>query len=1168
MSLIKKPYELSVWKEEFLKDGSKYESKGAIIGGDTMSYLGKATNIVLKREIKGTNTLTFQMPTKFFDSEKGDYVKNEFIDELYNERKIKLEYDGTWYEFYIKKIQEDKKFKAIMKQFTCEDSFIDELSRTGYEVEFDETLNNSVEESGVFMIDILENSVWDYTPQYNIGDFTEFNEERFYKIPLSLFGGSISAYPLNLVVQNEDFNVESDYYKKVVKEKGKFNFGEENLITNPIKDESRKMEYGDDLARVKELFWDNYYKDNGRALLSSNNKKNLSGDYIYVPVSDLSPIQGSIFTSATKAVEEPAFYGTYLENNSIYALQPTSTNPTDLIQFMFFEDGDSVMIDEVNVISDNRYHYVIPIEEWNALLKIKLGNKKGLIHWITPALSDDVDIKYIVHHDNINNVYYTVNVTPQSSTIDNFYWYPVYSEGYLTEIGGKEVAEARKISVTDRTELNLGTVVTDDLDSSQSKESAYVTVYNNRSSEFNELYDNTEDFPIEDNDEYRVVSKLQTRQILPTLADNLITNGTEISDTNGWEARIQNNNDDSLGDGFASYTKLMELEVKTTVNNKDTSGNIDVTSESYLPTGDEEDKSVSDYYLEILSPYIDICSDLSVEGSTQVDYCLNFGLSSNDKKIEKGKIYAIRIKTGNWFTNQYTYHFYNIENSESDSADLTDFVSKDSKISEKNGIIITDTSIQKAIDEDYETLKKEISKYRLGLVSWGVKINEELEADLEVAKAATSKKTITKTYYEIKADTESGITLTWNNEALWSGFSKYLKKQVFTLPALEADMKKFNWTAFVSCNISYDGEITDEFLTSSDIKYAMAACANTDTYTSLWSASDIITDDMVATLLSGFTSQNQLFSMSYNNDLDKIVIGEGSVNLNGNYILSGTENDDNADNFISFKDLFEKINTSDLLKFIPDRNVIENKDDSSFLTQPLYRKITSTSETIVECDDGTIDTKKSITWGWSENSETNSIEDNTFLLFKAKSTIENPYVGIKVESGPVEAKFKNVYLEGYSDIERQGIKIEPIVPLSSYTGTDGLIEEEAYELVSGMTIKIFQINADNFSSDYLSSIGYNEENGTIDPPSTSPIADRQVGELKDGDLLTSTAYQTLTTSATVPCMFNGVETGSDGKTRGYVLFVDDLYYGFFWLESTKEDSDDQQEDNEEGGEEE
>jgi hypothetical protein len=72
-----------------------------------------------------------------------------------------------------------------MKTFTCTDSFIDELSRTGYEKEFSPDLNNSVQEVGDFTEEILDGSIWDYRPEYNWGDFTEYREERFYKIPLS-----------------------------------------------------------------------------------------------------------------------------------------------------------------------------------------------------------------------------------------------------------------------------------------------------------------------------------------------------------------------------------------------------------------------------------------------------------------------------------------------------------------------------------------------------------------------------------------------------------------------------------------------------------------------------------------------------------------------------------------------------------------------------------------------------------------------------------------------------------------------------------------------------------------------------------------------------------------------------------------------------------------------
>jgi len=91
MAIQKNEYELSVWNEELI-NGIKKESKGVIIGGHDMTYLGRATNLKFTRHIKGTTSLTFQMPTKFFDSEKGDYVKNELIDSLFNECKIKLFY--------------------------------------------------------------------------------------------------------------------------------------------------------------------------------------------------------------------------------------------------------------------------------------------------------------------------------------------------------------------------------------------------------------------------------------------------------------------------------------------------------------------------------------------------------------------------------------------------------------------------------------------------------------------------------------------------------------------------------------------------------------------------------------------------------------------------------------------------------------------------------------------------------------------------------------------------------------------------------------------------------------------------------------------------------------------------------------------------------------------
>jgi hypothetical protein len=185
MGMIKYPYELSVWKEELNGTNKKIESKGVIIGAHDMNYLGKATSITLTRKLNGTNVLVFSMPDRYFDSLTGEFVRNELIDVLSPESKIKFHYKDRWYEFFIKKVDEKKIFKSYIKTFTCTDAFIDELSRNGYGITFDTELNNNVEELGTFTEEVLEDSIWAYAPQYNWGDFTEFKEEKLFKIPVS-----------------------------------------------------------------------------------------------------------------------------------------------------------------------------------------------------------------------------------------------------------------------------------------------------------------------------------------------------------------------------------------------------------------------------------------------------------------------------------------------------------------------------------------------------------------------------------------------------------------------------------------------------------------------------------------------------------------------------------------------------------------------------------------------------------------------------------------------------------------------------------------------------------------------------------------------------------------------------------------------------------------------
>lgn len=118
----------------------------------------------------------------------------------------------------------------------------------------------------------------------------------------------------------------------------------------------------------------------------------------------------------------------------------------------------------------------------------------------------------------------------------------------------------------------------------------------------------------------------------------------KITKETGWESLTQN---DTSEYNIGSYANLLEVSVKSTN---------ELTEEA---TGETIDENISDFYLEILSPNIVKGYDMDLEGTVSSDYCLNFGLSANEINIEKDKVYAIRISTGNWIITDYSITFRN-----------------------------------------------------------------------------------------------------------------------------------------------------------------------------------------------------------------------------------------------------------------------------------------------------------------------------------------------------------------------------------------------------------------------------------------------------------------------------------------------------------------------------
>lgn len=952
MAILKKEYEISIWNEYLDSDGKKVEVMGAIIGSHDMSYFGRVINPVLKRELKGTNTLTFDMVEKFFDPKKGEFVKNELTDMLYNEQKVKLHYGGKWYEFYIKNISESKNGEEYIKSYSCTDSFIEELSRTGYGITFDAELNNNVSEIGDFMEEILDDSVWDYRADFNSGDFTEFKEERCYKIPLSVFGGSISAYPIDLKVNTTAYNYKSSFFKEANSQK------EVNAMLTPdftdLKNiytgKTRILEMGDDTAREREIFWDPYYKDNGFKLLDGSKKVTLTGDYIYVPYSYLSFIYGSIYQESYKATEEPAYYGPYGTQLG-FALQPSSKNPKDLVQFLFFNNNDEVLIDEEGYIANNDHHYIIPIQEWNEALRanyVLKGASPDYIHWRSPRKENGIlTSKYKIQGEN---EIYTVNVRPNSSTVDDFDWYPVYYEGYLEKIGDTEVYGARNISITDRTEYNLAA-------------DYYTTVYNNTAKDYKGMYSEKEMETIIDTVEPRVQSKVETRIITPTLARNLIQNGEHITKPDGWESLTQNKVTEFE---TGSYANLLTISTKATSDKDD------------IEDGDKSDESINDYYLEFLSPNIAKCNDIDYEGKTSVDYALNFGMSAKDIKIEKDKVYAIRISTGTWVIDSYNIQYRN--------ATITD-------------------------EKTYT--KEEVEVY---------------------------KKTIKDYFDSLKNLSIDGLEIDTSTD-------EYQKRVNDMIEAHDKDKTElFEKFSSVTLDTDYNYIVYKVFKEKDKLKEIPKE--KKDVYVEL-------PENEHEVWQNSSSSENRTFGRHYNLDLDKVIIGKGSIDINGNYVLSGTKENSDTDDYISFADIFEEVEDGAIRK------------DPKFLpySETNGGEIQDLTTTFYHCKDGN-------TWSWHKmednfNSDV-AIEDYPYLLFKAKSNITTPYVGIKVESEPMTFKIESTQVESYAETNKSGVKIEVFS------------KDEANDdyLVNNANIAIYKVDSNNFSKEFLQSVGWDIENSS------------------------------------------------------------------------------------------
>ena len=189
----KDKYEISLWEDYLVPatiiDGKEdvpahyEERKIAVIGSDSMTSPCRAYNPKLVENINGTNDFTFEMFYTYRENnsaERNVDQQNPFLNLLVNERKVKCKWKDKWYDFIIKKCQEDSSGKKIT--YTCQDLYINELSKNGFSLTFDNELENNTGTAPELVKKVLKGTDWMLSENNDI--IQQEKEEPVYEVKL------------------------------------------------------------------------------------------------------------------------------------------------------------------------------------------------------------------------------------------------------------------------------------------------------------------------------------------------------------------------------------------------------------------------------------------------------------------------------------------------------------------------------------------------------------------------------------------------------------------------------------------------------------------------------------------------------------------------------------------------------------------------------------------------------------------------------------------------------------------------------------------------------------------------------------------------------------------------------------------------------------------------
>lgn len=211
-------YEISVWEDYFVAASGSMEShyeerKLCVIGSNTMTDGSRALEPNLVLNVNGTHTLTFKLYLSYIDTITGERIDNPFVKLLVNERKVKAYWDNgqedvndKWYDLVVKDISEDSDSNTVT--YTCEDLFINELGKSGFELNFSDEANNNQGTIYELATAVLNGTDWQLDEE-NTDHLLQTQEEALYEVKITNMNALTGVYA------NGFLNITKGEYEKV-----------------------------------------------------------------------------------------------------------------------------------------------------------------------------------------------------------------------------------------------------------------------------------------------------------------------------------------------------------------------------------------------------------------------------------------------------------------------------------------------------------------------------------------------------------------------------------------------------------------------------------------------------------------------------------------------------------------------------------------------------------------------------------------------------------------------------------------------------------------------------------------------------------------------------------------------------------------------------------------